>query len=213
MKYIQQFILLASALLVTCVLWDGCRRNEQLPTPLDSLRPLVDSAVIKASATDTAHKADSLRSNLPPMAKAIEPNRLALFLTAPPGWTAQGEMQKEIQIRDNFNRSRVTQNYVMSGKKLKIQIDDFAYVPYLYDPWQKFKGTYLDDNNDDRTETTVIAGYHAVQSMEKKEPHGEITLFPGNRFVISIIEDSAQNINEVRRIAEQMNLKGLENLQ
>jgi hypothetical protein len=192
----------------------GCGHNEQLPMSLDTLRPSMDTAGMKPPAKDSVpQKIDSSQTNLPPIAKAIEPDRLASFLPTLPRWTPQGEMQKEIQIRENFNRSRIAQNFVNGTKKLKIQIDDFAYVPYLYDPWQKFKGTYLDDNNDERTETTVIAGYRAIQSMEKKEPHGEITLFPGSRYVVSITEDGAENINEVRRIAEQMNLKGLETLQ
>jgi hypothetical protein len=168
---------------------------------------------MKQSQDNSKAKADTEASNLPPMAKAIEPNRLAAFLPKLPGWTTQGDTIKEMQVHENFNRSRIAQNFVNGGKKLKIQIDDYAYVPYLYDPWRKFKGMYLDDNNDDRTETTMIAGYRAVQSMEKKEPHGEITLFPGNRYVVSIVEDGAENINEVRRIAEAMNLKGLESLQ
>jgi hypothetical protein len=203
--------------LILCIILSiasGCGHNEPLPMSLDTLRPSVDTAGIKPPAKDSAQpKADSAHSNLPPIAKAIEPDRLAFFLPTLSGWTSQGEMQKEIQIRENFNRSRISQSFVNGTKKLKIQIDDFAYVPYLYDPWQKFKGTYLDDNNDERTETTTIAGYRAIQSMEKKESHGEITLFPGNRYVVSITEDGAENINEVRRIAEQMNLKGLETLQ
>ncbi len=196
------------------ILSDGCRRNESLPLLMDSLHSSTDSTTIIKQSQDTSKaKADTIASNLPPMAKAIEPDRLAAFLPNLPGWTPQGDTIKEIQVHENFNRSRAALNYVNGSKKLKIQIDDFAYVPYLYDPWQKFKGIYLDDNNDERTETTTIAGYRAVQSMEKKEPHGEITLFPGNRYVVSIVEDGADNINEVRRIAEAVNLKGLEALQ
>jgi hypothetical protein len=168
---------------------------------------------MKPPPIDTTPKPDTLRSNLPPMAKAIEPDQLATFLPSLPGWVPQGEIEKEIQVRENFNRSRVAETLVMGPKKLKVQIDDFAYVPYLYDPWQKFKGVYLDDNNDERTETTSIAGYRAVQSMDKKEPHGEITVFPGNRFVVTVVEDGAESINEVRRLVESMNLKRLETLQ
>ncbi len=203
-------------LLTLCIflsIASGCRRNEQLPGSLDSLRPTSDSAALKPPPIDTTPKADTLRSNLPPMAKAIEPDQLATFLPTLPGWTPQGEIEKEIQVRENFNRSRVAETLVMGTKKLKVQIDDFAYVPYLYDPWQKFKGVYLDDNNDERTETTSIAGYRAVQSMDKKEPHGEITIFPGNRYVVTVVEDGAESINEVRRLVESMNLKRLETLQ
>jgi hypothetical protein len=214
MRYIGRDKLFALALWVACVASDGCRRYQTLPMAQDTLQASSDSLGMKPPAKDSAQaKADTTQPSLPPMAKAIEPDRLQSFLPKMPGWTPQGEMQKEIQVRDNFNRSRVAQTFIMGTKKLKVQIDDFAYVPYLYDPWQKFKGTYLDDNNDERTETTTIAGYRAIQSMEKKEPHGEVTLFPGNRYVVSIVEDGADNINEVRRIAEQVDLKRLELLQ
>ncbi len=211
MKYIQNSTFLA--LWIACILSSGCKRNDELPASLDSIRPSADTISLKTPQDTSKAKVDSAKSNLPPMAKAIEPDRLVAFLPALPGWTPQGELQKEIQVRDNFNRSRIVQTFVNGTKTVKIQIDDFAYVPYLYDPWQKFKGVYLDDNNDERTETTTILGYHAVESMEKKEPHGEITLFPGNRYVVSITEDGAENINEVRRLAETINVRGLETLQ
>ena len=211
MRY-YHYMFFVIVLSVGSVLWGGCRRSEIPPMSMDTIRPSSDTAGSKPAAKDST-KSDSTQSNLPPMAKAIEPDRLATFLPKMQGWTAQGEMQKEIQIRENFNRSRVAQTYTMGAKKVKVQIDDFAYVPYLYESWQKFKGTYLDDNNDSRTETSTLAGYRDVQSMDKKEPHGEVTVFPGNRFVVSIVEDGADNINEVRRIAEMTDLRGLESLQ
>ncbi len=190
----------------------ACSRRAEVSLPLDTLKPAGDTAGMTAPHKDTS-QAKSDTNTLPPMAKAMEPDRLASFLPKLSGWTPSGEMEKEIQVRDNFNRSRIAQTYTLGAKKVKVQIDDFAYVPYLYEPWQKFKGTYLDDNNDSRTETTTVAGYRAVQSMEKKEPHGEVTVFPGSRYVVSVVEDGADNINEVRRIAESMDLKGLETLQ
>ena len=190
----------------------GCRRaGEVPPMSLDTLRPAGDTN-FKPKDTTRAN-ADTSHSNLPPMAKAVDPDRLASFLPKLPGWTPVGELEKEIQIRTNFNRSRAAQAYTMGQKKLKVQIDDFAYVSYLYDPWEKFKGTYLDDDNVMRTETTTIAGYRAVQSMEKHDPHGEVTAFPGNRYVVTIVEDGADNINEVRHFAEMMDLHGLEAMQ
>ena len=193
----------------------GCQRNSHSEMTLDTIRSSSDTF---GTAKDTSHgrdttRADTARASLPPMAKPIEPERLAGFLPSMPGWTRSGELQKEIQVRDNFNKSRVAQTYTQGAKKVTIEINDFAYIPYLYDPWQKFKGNYLDDDNFARTETTTIDGYHAVQSMEKHEPHGEVTVFPGNRYVVTVVEDSAININEIRRIAESIDLKGIESLQ
>jgi hypothetical protein len=144
------------------------------------------------------------------MAKAIDPNRLAQFLPKIAGWVPSGELQKEIQIRDNFNKSRAAQTYTQDQKKVTIEINDFAYISSLYDPWQKYQGSYLDDDNNARTETTTIAGYRAVQTMQKHMPQSEITVFPGKRYVVTILEDGAENINEARKIAASIDLKGLE---
>src|SRR2546422_894423 len=96
----------------------GCRRSGELPPmSLDTLKPAGDTSFRPKDPPQT--KADTTHSNLPPMAKAIDPNRLANFLPRMPGWTSDDELQKEIQIRENFNRSRAAQSYIMGPKKLK----------------------------------------------------------------------------------------------
>jgi len=202
--------ILCSALLAFACL--SCRRNpEPLPLTFDSLKP-GDSTTVRPADTSKA-VLDSVKSALPPMAKAIDPMRLSTYLPKLTGWSLSGEMEHEIQIRDNFNRSRVAQTYTLGAKKVRVDINDFAYVPYLYEPWQKFKGNYLDDDNVARTETTTIANYHAVQTMEKHDPHASVSVFPGNRYVVTITMDGADDINDARRIAELMDLRGLELLQ
>lgn len=209
----RKILFVLSAGLTLTLLGSGCRRNgEPLPLALDTIRAGSDTNGMKPP--DTSHtKVDSIKSDLPPMAKAIEPRQLLPYFPKMAGWTLSGEMEHELQIRDSFNRSRLAQTYTMGAKKVKIEINDFAYVPYLYDAWQKFKGNYLDDDNVARTETTMIGGYHAVQTMEKHDPHGSVTVFPGKRYVVTIVMDGAESINDIRRIAESMDLRGLENLQ
>ena len=184
---------------------------------LDTIRASSDSFSLRTSI-DTMHsRADTVTQTvaptLPPIARAIEPARLAAFLPPMPGWTPSGDLQKELQVRDTFNLSRAWQAYTMGTKTMTIQINDFAYVPSLYAPYQKYKGTYLDDNNNERVETTTISGYPAVQTMEKKSPHAEVIVFAGKRYVVVIVEDGENDVNEVRHIAASINLKGLEALQ
>ena len=202
-----------TAIATISIVWMSCRRSGTLPMSMDTLQPLNDSFSV-VSKPDTSHTAtDTAQPSLPPMAKAIDPAKLQTFLPNLPGWSPQGDIERELQVRDNFNRSRVTAHYASGPKTLKIQIDDFAYVPSLYAPWTQFKGNYLEDNNDERTETTTLNGYHAVQSTMKKQSHAEMTVFPGNRYVVTIQEDGTSDVNEVRQIAQAMNLKGLETLQ
>ena len=68
------------------VLWDGCRHNE-IPSLVDGLTSFLDGLhTISKQSQDTAKaKADTIASNLPPMAKAIEPDRLA-SIPSQPSW-------------------------------------------------------------------------------------------------------------------------------
>jgi hypothetical protein len=192
-----------------------CNSNPHPQMALDTIRTSSDST---ETATDTIRtrdtaKIDTMHAGLPPMAKAIDPSRLAQFLPKMAGWTPSGELQKEIQIRDNFNKSRAAQTYTQDQKKVTIEINDFAYVPSFYEPWQKYQGTYLNDDNNARTETTTIAGYRAVQTMQKHIPQAEVTVFSGKRYVVTVLEDGAENINEAHKIAASIDFKGLELLQ
>lgn len=205
----------ALAGILTIVTIIGCNKNQNPDMSPDTLKPAPGSFFPDTTLADTTKhaSADTAKSDLPPVAKAIEPDRLAQLLPKLSGWSTTGELQKEIQVHDQFNKSRVEQDYVSGDKKLRVEINDFAYIPYLYEPWLKFKGTYLDDDNVQRTETSTVSGYHAVQTMEKKDPHGTVTVFPGKRFVVTVTEDGAANIEEVRQAAQQVDLKGLEAIQ
>jgi hypothetical protein len=210
MRDIQIATLVLSVFIVA-----GCNRERLPEMSTDTLKPAPGSYVADTTLADTTKKAttDTVKSDLPPIARAIEPDRLAQFLPHLTGWTPTGELQKEIQIHDKFNKSRVEQDYVSGDKKVKVEINDYAYVPYLYEPWSKFKGTYIDDDNIARTETSTLGPYHVVQSMEKKDPHAEVTVFPGKRFIVRVVEDGSPTIDEARTIAQQVDLRGLEAIQ
>jgi hypothetical protein len=212
MKFLK-YIRFTFVLSVPCALLAGCHRSGSLPMSLDTIRASSDSFVTRTSVDTNRPKPDTTGLLLPPMARALDPARLAAFLPPMPGWTPQGDLQKEQQVRDTSNLSRAWRAYTMGTKTMTIQINDFAYVPSLYAPYRKYKGTYLDDNNNERIETTTISGYPAVQTMEKKTPHAEVIVFPGKRYVVVIVEDGENDVNEVRRVAASINLKGLESLQ
>ncbi len=207
---IPRYIFFAFVLSVSVI---SCNRRATVPMSLDTLGPSAEPLTPKPPAAETISVATTLQPALPPIARAIVPERLAGFLPNMPGWATQGELQKELHIQDSINFSRVWQVYTMGTKTATVQINDFAYVPSYYAPYQKYKGTYLEDNNDERVESTTISGYPAVQTMDKKAPHAALTIFPGNRYVVSISEDGADNINDVRQIGKSMNLNGLDSLQ
>lgn len=192
----------------------GCNRTASIPMSVDTLHPVPDSFGLKAPVVETTLvTGDTNVPALPPIARAIDPTQLATFLPPMTGWKAFGELEKELSVHDSVNLSRVWQSYIMGGDTVTIQINDFAYVPSLYMPYQKYKGTYLEDNNNERVETTNISGFQAAQTVEKKSMHTELLVFPGNRYVVVMTESGSNDINDLRRVAQAMNLKGLQALQ
>jgi hypothetical protein len=121
-------------------------------------------------------------------------------------------VQKETRIRSNMKVSKASRVYKNGDKKVTVTINDYAYVPSQYMPYEQYRGEYLQDDNIERTESTRISGYEAVQTWLKKENRAEITLFPGKRYVVQVTADGVNDVSEARRILDGMNLSGLESL-
>ncbi len=201
-------------LMTLSVAWIGCNRTASIPMSLDTLHPSPDTFGMKPPAVETTKvTADTGQLALPRITRAVDPGQLAAFLPPMVGWTPQGELQKELSVRDSMNLSRVWQTYIMGADTAIVEINDYAYVPSLYAPYQKYMGTYLEDNNTERVETTAVSGFRAVQTMEKKVPHAQMVIFPGNRYVVVISENGTNDVNDLRRIGESLNLRGLAALQ
>ncbi len=199
------FVALATVILA------ACRNQAKFDAPPDTLKAPTIGA-IDSIAKDTAKHTDTVaKSDLPPMAKVVEPEKLIPFLPTLDGWHA-GDIDRELKVRDNFNSSRVGCTYTKDAEKISIDINDFAYVPFLYDPLKQYGATYLQEDNDERTETTTIKGYRAIQTWEKKDKHALIWVLPGKRFVIKVVMDGAKDVNEVRSFIEKMDLRGVEAL-
>jgi hypothetical protein len=195
--------------LVLCGMLPGCRNHTKqdigYETSGDTTRAVtrVDSTIV------TEPKSDTVQLPSRPIPDPIATARLAEFLPQLPGYQT-GELQEETKVRPNFKSSKVLQTYTTGDKKITVEINDYCNVPFLYDPFAKFmEGDYLNDDNVERTETTTIKGFKAVQTWEKKNNHGNIFVFPGERFVISIIGEGVQNIGELRSVAESINLNSL----
>jgi hypothetical protein len=212
------FLLLLSATFTLA----SCRERQQTVTTesKDSLKPTEAKSAKMPSQVDTMLKHTTVDtsaiahppSDLPPIATPIAPEKLAQFLPAMEGYTAS-VLEQESKVRKNFSSSKVSRTFTKGAVKIVLEVDDFAYVPFLYQPFDKYKDTYLDDDNVERTETTTIKGYHAVQTWEKQSKGAQITLFPGKRYVVRLTGDGLTSINDARSILESMNLGGLESLQ
>ena len=206
--------------LASGVIFSSCsdRSKPEGNQVLDTMRPASSTAAKMPSQVDStlAHiKPDTAHApatELPPIATPITPDRLGNFLPKLDGYTL-GEIETETKIRKDFASSKVGRTFTNDPVKLTLEINDYAYVPFLYQPFEQYKTRYLQDDNDERTETTEIGGYHAVQTWEKKGMRATIFLFPGKRFVVKLVADNIKDISAARAVLEQMDLRGLEHLQ
>jgi hypothetical protein len=205
------------ASLLACVIMAalvGCRDRSKPDVGYDQSNDTVrQNVVTDTSKSQPGPDTSSVEKPAAPIPNPISPERLSDYLPAMSGFQ-QGELQKETRVRPNFKSSKVLQTYTSGDKKYTVEINDYCNVPFLYDPFAKFmEGDYLNDDNVERTETTTIKGFKAVQTWEKKNNRGNIFVFPGGRYVISIIGEGVANIGELRAVAESMDLGGLAVLQ
>jgi hypothetical protein len=159
------------------------------------------------TAPDTSRVATAPLTPVDP----VEPDRLAAFLPSIDGYTAE-DIQKETRIRSNMKFAKASRVYKNGDKKVTVTINDYAYVPSNYLQYEQYRGQYLQDDNIERTESTRISGYEAVQTWLKKENRAEITLFPGHRYIVQLTADGMNDVSEARRVLDGMDLSGLEGL-
>jgi hypothetical protein len=203
----------ALVLLASCR--DGNRRVEESDTTTvtrtETPTGQKETSPIEVGKPDQDTASHVATSDLPPIATPLDPDRLAAFLPSLDGYTAE-DVQKETRIRSNMKVSKASRVYKSGDKKVTVTINDYAYVPSQYLPYEQYRGEYLQDDNVERTEATRISGYEAVQTWLKKENRAEITLFPGKRYIVQLTADGMNDVSEARRILDGMDLTGLEGL-
>jgi hypothetical protein len=173
----------------------------------DTMRPQPTTPVVHDSLpTQPA-------SDLPPVATPIPPEKLATFIPQLSGYQAS-EANKEIKVHKGENFSRASQSFTQGEKKFTIEINDYAYVPAHYAAYDSYlKEDYLHEDNNERTETTNVKGYRALQTWEKKSNDATVTVFPGKRFIVRVLGDNLSSLSEARTVMEQIDLMKLETLQ
>ena len=195
----------------------SCRSADRTDITTDSTitTQRSDETTIEAPATpeprqDTTNTGGGSSSALPPPVEPLSPERLDDFLPKLDNMTAE-EVQHETRIRSNLRLSRASQVFRSGDKKFTVTINDFAYMPANYAPYEQFRtGNYLQDDNLERTELTRVSGYETIQTWLKKENRAELTTFPGNRFVVTVVGDNLADVREARMVLEQTNLRELE---
>lgn len=211
----KQFFILGLVLLVCAGCESGSREISQSDTTTithtEKERPSVPSTDAGTPQQDTQLVAPPL-SDLPPVTTPLPPDRLASFLPNLDGYTAE-ELQTETRIRSNMRVSKAWRVFKNGDKKVTVTINDFAYVPSQYIPYEQYRGEYLQDDNIERTEASRIGGYEAIQTWLKKENRAELTVFPGKRYVVSVTADQMNSVDEACKLAESVNLRGLEGLE
>jgi hypothetical protein len=170
-----------------------------------------DNKPVEIGTPDQDTASHVATSDLPPIVSPLSPYLFHAYFPTLEGYSAS-DIDNETRIRPNLKISRASRTYKNGDKTITITINDFAYVPSQYAPYAQYRGEYLQDDNIERTESTRISGYEAIQTWLKKENRAEITLFPGKRYVVQVTADGVTDVSEARRILDGMNLTGLEGL-
>jgi hypothetical protein len=123
-----------------------------------------------------------------------------------PGWQMEGKPSGTTMKHEGMKMSEVKANYRSGDKTLEIQILDFwgQTIPRLGMPVQ------LEiESSEESMRTTQIEGHKALETYKPQEKHGELSISVADRFWVRIVGQGIDNVEPLKAVAQQMDLKKL----
>jgi hypothetical protein len=205
-----------SAIVVAALLVSGCGRSEaekQAEKAAEDVKKAAE-AVTKAQQAggDTAKGMADMAKAMQGMAAAVGDGKPvdpvstdALKATLPqvPGWNT-GEPRFE-RMTSPIAFSQVETEYKNGNAEIDVKIVDTGYAQMLIAPWAMFLASgYSRETNEGYEKATTIAGQPGFERWEKDAKRGELNIFVGKRFLVTIEGDELADTKVLHEIAAKM---------
>ena len=144
--------------------------------------------------------------------KPVEPVSLDVLKSALP--TIAGyEMGKPNSERmtSPFPIAQTEVKYTKGDSEIEMTIVDTGMASLLVAPWKMMMAAgYSKETDDGYEKATTVAGNPAWEKWDKSSKHGEVGMFVGNRFMVSIKGDDLANINQLHDVASKIDQSKLQ---
>ena len=122
-----------------------------------------------------------------------------------PGWTMEGKPSGTTLKQGNVMVSEARVSFRAGDQTLEIIIMDFMgkTIPFL-------TGQHLEmESSEETVRTTEVQGFKAFETFRHRERQGELSISVADRFWVKIDAEGIDNLEVLKKVAQQMDLKKL----
>jgi hypothetical protein len=122
-----------------------------------------------------------------------------------PGWTMEGKPSGTTLKQGKVMVSEVRVSFRAGDRTLEVTVMDFLgkTIPFL-------NGQHLEmESSEETVRTTEVQGFKAFETFRHQEKQGGLNISVADRFWVKIDAEGIDNLEVLKTVAQQMNLKKL----
>ena len=125
-----------------------------------------------------------------------------------PGWTMEGKPCGNTLKQGQVMLSETRVSFKAGDQTLEIIIMDFLGKPFPFLTGQKMEM----ESSEEIVRTTEVQGFKALENYRTKDKAGELNISVADRFWVKIDGEGIDNLEVLKNVAQQMELKKLATL-
>lgn len=149
-----------------------------------------------------ADKAKEMESRKP--VDPVKFDVLLPLLPSPDGWKGD-EAKGATSAMGEFKVTTVSRSYEKDGSRVKIEIVDGGYVPFVYAGFTMMS-SFSHESTEGHSKGIEVEGYPAVEEWKKKDKDAKIVALVKDRFLVTIDGDNVEP-EVVRDFVAKLDLK------
>jgi hypothetical protein len=125
-----------------------------------------------------------------------------------PGWTMEGKPCGTTLKQGKVMVSEVRVSFRAEDQTLEVIIMDFLGKPIPF-----LNGQHLEmESSEEIVRTTEVQGFRAFETLRHRDKQGELNISVADRFWVKIDGEGIDNLEVLKKVVQQMDLKKLGNL-
>ncbi len=142
---------------------------------------------------------------------AVQPvavEKLIPFLKELQGWKAEGPAEGQTMKSAQGSYTLAFRSYTQGDKGLELTLIDGAGVPQAYEDYEDLKAE-VDAKGPNPAKSVTVGGFPGVELFENESETATLMLLVKERFVLILDLDGATAKDDLKALANQLDLKGL----
>lgn len=134
--------------------------------------------------------------------------KLIPFLRELSGWKAESPAEGQTMKSPQGSYTLVFRSYAQGDKGLEVTLIDGAGVPQAYEDYEDLKAE-VEASSPDPVKLVTVAGFPGVEVFESESETATLMVLVKDRFLVILDLDGATAKDDLKPLANQLDLKGL----